>query len=101
MVSGYVGATLEVGVWNQGAGKLLAETGAYAPVEFAGLVVAAAAGLYPVIALSRVIFADTGARVSLFGTYLDAVRTSLKIFAWAVGLVVVAAVVEGLVLALR
>jgi uncharacterized membrane protein SpoIIM required for sporulation len=99
-VAAYVGATMAVGVWNQGVWRLLVETGAYAPIEFAGLVVGGAAGLYPAVALARAIFVTPGS-VALVGTYLDALRTSLKIFAWAVALVLVAATVEGLVIALR
>jgi uncharacterized membrane protein SpoIIM required for sporulation len=100
MVAAFVGATMAVGVSNSGIRQLAVETAAYAPMEFAGLVVAAAAGLYPVIAMAGRVFADE-ARLELLGTYLRALRTSLKILACATGLIVVAAVVESVVLAVR
>jgi uncharacterized membrane protein SpoIIM required for sporulation len=101
MVSGYIGATMAVAVWNQGLGRLFAETGMYAPIEFAGLVLAAGAGLYPTVVLASATFADRDGRATPVARYLDAVRTSLKILACGFVLIVVAAAIEALVLALR
>jgi hypothetical protein len=100
MVSAYIGATAAVGIHNVGTGQMLSDTGAYAFLEFGGCVVAAAAGLYPMVTVGIRLFRE-GAGTAVFGAYLDAVYTSLKILASAGALVVAAAAIEATAIALR
>lgn len=100
MVSAYVGATVAVGVHNVGTGQILSDTGAYAFLEFGGCIVAAAAGLYPMVAAGLSLFKE-GAGTAIFGAYLNAVHMSLKVLASAGALILAAATIEATVIALR
>jgi uncharacterized membrane protein SpoIIM required for sporulation len=100
MVSTYVGATMAVGVTNSGWTQLASATGAYALLEFTGCIVAAAAGLHPVCAFLAHAVKHDGAS-GMFGAYLDAVATSLKILGCAVALILTAAAIEAIVIAIR
>ena len=97
MVSIYVGATMAVGVTNSGWTQMAGATGVYALLEFAGCILAAAAGLYPGCAFLAHVVKDDAA----FGRYLDAVATSLKILGCAVALILTAAAIEAVVIAIR
>lgn len=100
MVSSFVGATVSVSVNNAGLLQTLGETGMYAPVEFAGVTVAAVAGLYPGFAVLGRMLADRPAK-SYVATYIAALITSLKLLACAALLIVAAAVVEAVVISVR
>lgn len=99
-VSAYVGATLSVVVHNVGVWSMLSLSGLYAPLEFLGCVVAAAAGLYPAFALAGRVFVGEG-QIAVIGTYVGSIGTSLKVFAAGVTLIVVAAAIEATVIAMR
>lgn len=100
MVGMYVGATMAVGVSNVGTWQVVGDTWFYAPIEFGGCVVAAAAGLYPVVALIGRMFTDE-ARTAAIGTYVNATLTSLKVFGCAAALITLAAVIEAVAIAIR
>jgi uncharacterized membrane protein SpoIIM required for sporulation len=100
MVSAYIGATVAVGVHNVGPGQILGDTGTYVFLEFGGCIVAAAAGLYPFMVAVGAIVKD-GATTAVFSAYLRAVHTSLKMFACAISLILIAAAIEATVIALR
>jgi uncharacterized membrane protein SpoIIM required for sporulation len=100
LVSAYIGATVAVGIHNVGAGQILGDTGTYVFLEFGGCIVAAAAGFYPIVKAAGAILGD-GATTAVIGVYVNAFHTSLKIFAWAVGLILAAAAIEATVIAIR
>ncbi len=100
MLSAYVGATMAVGIGNVGLARLVSDTGMYAPIEFLGCLVAAAAGLYPAFTVIGAVFADRE-RPQLLHSYLNSLYGSLKIFALAAALIVSAAAIEAIVLAIR
>ena len=101
----YVGATMQVGVTNVGAGPMLDRVVWYLPLELAGLLLAATAGFYPLaaacVALVRAGLPDepahAAARVGL--AYLHGMRTSLWYLAAGFGLLGCAAGIEAVVIA--
>lgn len=96
-VSVYVGATAKIGTLASGAGALAADVGLYAPVEFLGCLVAASAGLYPVIsAFSPKQQTESGGSTAC---YLRAVPRSLLLFGLASLLILLGAGLETLTLA--
>jgi uncharacterized membrane protein SpoIIM required for sporulation len=98
----YIGATFGAAAGNVGALDAFTSIAAYAPVEFLGLLLAATAGLMPVV--SFMYTAVTGSRPGrpgAFGTYVETVSASLRVFALAVVVIVVAATVESVVIAAR
>lgn len=98
MTSIFVGATMSVGVTNSGVGGLLGDTGAYLPFEFGGILLAGAAGLYPLI---RGVWAgSTGAR-SFTSTYLGGVAGSLRLLVPGLVLILAGAAIEAAVLTSR
>lgn len=95
-VSLYVGATAKIGTLSSGAGTLATDVGLYAPVEFLGCLVAAAAGLYPVIsAFSPKQQTENGGSLAC---YLQAVPRSLLLFVLASLLILLGAGLETLTL---
>lgn len=95
-VSLYIGATAKIGTLTSGAGALAADVGLYAPVEFLGCLLAAAAGLYPVVS------AFTPSSQAIHGgpvhAYLRAVPRSLLLFALGGLLILLGAGLEALTL---
>jgi uncharacterized membrane protein SpoIIM required for sporulation len=89
----YVGATMSVAVTNVGVGTVAADVWLFLPLEIAGLVVAAAAGLHPVVLglLDPHREGDGFAR-----RYLAGARGSLRLLPVAGALLLAAAVAEAL-----
>nr|WP_255672818.1 stage II sporulation protein M [Glycomyces amatae] len=100
MTSAYVGATMAVAVGNAGWGEVLGTAWVYAPIEFGGCVVAAAAGLYPVLSVIGRVFAAEE-RLALFGTYVRGLVDSLKLLAVAVAMILLAGLIELIVIVLE
>lgn len=100
MTSAFVGATMAVAVDNSGWGEVAGTAWAYAPIEFGGCVVAAAAGLYPVLSVIRKVFAAEE-RLALFSTYVRGLVDSLKLLALAVAMILLAGLVELVVIVLE
>lgn len=94
----FVGATMSVGITNSGVGGLLSDTGAYLPFEFAGLLVAGVAGLYPLISA---LLAPSRAHRGFWSSYLQAIAGSLCLLGLALALISVGAAVEAVLLASR
>lgn len=99
MLSAYVGATMAVGVGNVGMSSVLGDAGPYAALEFLGCLVAAAAGLCPLMAMLGRVFSE--ARGGAVAAYVGALRTSLATLAVGTALVVVAAAIEATLIFLR
>jgi hypothetical protein len=97
VLSAYVGATAKVGVLNVGAGPVLGSAGWYAGPELLGCLVAAAAGLLPVTAALRARRSGSGG--APVRRYLAALPASLRLFAAAVVLLLVAAGLEAALIA--
>ena len=89
--SGYVGATLAVAVENVGGQALLQNVWLYLPLELAALVVAAAAGIHPVVAM--VLHASPTAPPA-WRRYVNAWGTSLRLLALSVLLIGLSAIAE-------
>ncbi len=106
LVATFVGATLHVGVAASGW-DLLGQVGAYAPLEFAGMLLAAAAGLVPVVSAALPPRPATGATATTAvgpgapARYVAAVGPALVLLVPAVALVALGAVVEALVVSAR
>ncbi len=96
LLGGYVGATWAAAVSAVGAARAGGSIVLYAPLEMSGLLLAAAAGLMPVVAmLSR---APTTSRLR---AYTDALPTSLRALAVSGAVLVAAAFLETLVIGSR
>jgi len=96
LLGGYVGATWAAAVSAVGAASAGGSIVWYAPLEMLGLVLAAVAGLMPVVAmLGR---PPTTPRLR---AYSDALPTSLRMLAIAVAVLVAAAFLETLVIGSR
>ncbi|SDE21013.1 stage II sporulation protein M [Glycomyces harbinensis] len=100
MTSAFVGATMAVAVDNAGWGEVIGTAWAYAPIEFGGCVVAAAAGLYPVLSVIGKVFAAEE-RLALLSTYARGLVDSLKLLALAVAMILFAGLVELVVIVLE
>ncbi|CUR54888.1 conserved membrane hypothetical protein [metagenome] len=95
MTSMYVGATMAVGVENAGAGALFGQILTYAPFEFVGLIVAAAAGLLPVCtAIMSPPPSLEGA--SAFRRYIHGITASIPLLVLSLALLTVGAVIEAI-----
>lgn len=73
----------------------------YAPLEFLGLLLAASAGLLPLVAGAGSALGGAAQGKSPLRSYVDALGPSLKAFGGAVAVILVAAVVESLVITSR
>lgn len=98
MTSVYVGATMSVGVTNSGVAGLIGDTGLYIPFEFSGMLLGAAAGLYPFV---RALSSDRTANRGFGASYLDSLAGSLRLLGVALGLVLVGAAIEAALLSVR
>ena len=87
----YVGATMSVAVTNVGVGHVAGDVWLFLPLEVAGLAVAAAAGLHPVV-LGLLDPARDGG--SFVRRYLEGARGSLRLLPAAGALLLAAAVTE-------
>ncbi|WP_448060442.1 stage II sporulation protein M [Cellulomonas hominis] len=96
LLGGYVGATWAAAVSAVGVAGAGGSIMWYAPVEMLGLAVAAAAGLFPVVAM----FARRE-QVSRRRAYAEALTGSLQLLATAVVLLLIAAFIESLVIGMR
>lgn len=94
MIGLYVGATAQVGVTVAGAPALLGAVAWYVPFEFAGCLMAAAAGLYPVLASLR----KRRPQASLVGTYTASFTGALVLFAAGAVLILLGAGIETFVI---
>lgn len=95
VLSLYVGATLGAASGNVGLASALWSIAAYAPLEFAGFLVASYAGLRPVVgAVRRSVVHEAGA----LAAYLDAARGAVTTLAVGLALLLAGAAVEALVI---
>lgn len=95
LVGLYVGATAKIGVVTAGGAALVNSVAWYVPFEFLGCLVAAAAGLYPLIAALR--RRKAGDRA--LSAYTAALGASLLIFAAGAVLILCGAAIEAVVIA--
>lgn len=98
-VSAYVGVSLRIVIDNGGLASLLRDSGSYVVFEFAGIVLAAAAGLHPLLATIRQ--RRSGRHEPLRVSYATAVLPSLGLLALSIVLILVGAVVEAAVISGR
>lgn len=94
MIGLYVGATAQVGVTVAGAPALLGAVAWYVPFEFVGCLMAAAAGLYPVLASLR----RKRLQATVIGTYAASLTGALVLFAAGAALIVLGAGIETFVI---
>ncbi len=93
---GFVGATLSTAISVAGPSNALGSIALYAPIEILGFITAATAGLLPMTAtLAR---ARPSGAINTYRTLLSA---SLKFFAAAMVLLIIAAAIESIVLQIR
>ncbi|MGD9959752.1 stage II sporulation protein M [Nocardioides sp.] len=98
-VGAFVGGTLDVAVHNAGWSGVLGSTWPYILLEFGGMVLAAAAGLHPLV--STLLTARDGARTRTVNRYLAALTPSLKLLTVAAAMILSGAAVESLVISRR
>lgn len=94
LVGLYVGATAKIGVVTAGGAELVNSVAWYVPFEFAGCLVAAAGGLYPLIS-------TLGRRTSGLRTlsaYTSALGASLLVFSAGAVLILCGAAIEAFVI---
>lgn len=96
LLGGFVGATWSAAVTAVGAATAGGSILWYAPLEMAGLVLAATAGMLPAVAL---MMRPSSARA--VQSYTDALPASLRLLALAAAVLVVAALIEALVIGAR
>jgi uncharacterized membrane protein SpoIIM required for sporulation len=100
LLSTYVGATFGAAAGSVGVSDALSSVILYAPLEFAGLLLAATAGLTPVFAFVRSSFTEKpGSRP--IAAYVSALRPALRRLCHAVILIGVAGAVETIVISNR
>lgn len=97
-VSAFVGATVDVATHHAGWAGVVGSTWTYVFIEFAGIVLAGAAGLHPLTAAVLSRRTDTGGPWS---RYLKAIPGSLWLLAAGASLIVIGAVIESVVIANR
>jgi hypothetical protein len=100
LLSTYVGATFGAAASNVGVTDALLSIVLYAPSEFAGLLLAATAGIIPLAACVRSAFDDRSER-SPYISHLAAVQPALRYLAYAVLLICIGAGVEAAVISGR
>jgi len=100
LLSTYVGATFGVAAANVGVADALSSVMLYAPVEFAGLLLAATAGLMPVTALVRAAFAESS-RIRPVASYVAALRPALLYLCYSLVLIAVSGGIETVVILSR
>ncbi len=98
-VAAFVGGTLDIAVHNAGWSAVLGSTWSYVLLEFGGMVVAAAAGLHPLV--STVLTKREDIHTGPVRRYLAALTPSLKLLAASMTLIVAAAAIETLVISRR
>lgn len=98
----YIGATFSAAAANVGAWPALWSIVAYAPVEFLGMLLAATAGLLPIVAFIHASIGEGAPeRRGPVRTYLDSLPASLRVLALSASTIVVAALVESTVIVVR
>lgn len=90
----YVGATMRIGVEAVGWATLTGAVGLYAPFEFAGVLVAAAGGLYPALDVLSRRRGDSGRARA----YVRTMPRSLALLGIGVALILVGAALEMLLI---
>lgn len=98
-VSVYVGATAKVGALAAGLGPVITSSLWYVPLEFGGLLLAAGAGLYPIIAANTRQFQL--AHGGSLRAYLRAIPQSLVLLAAGAVLILAGAGVETIVMSVQ
>lgn len=94
LVGLYVGATAKIGVVAAGGSALWGSVAWYVPFEFLGCLVAAAAGLYPLVATVRAHRSQS----RTLPAYVSAFGASLLVFAAAAALILCGAAIEAIVI---
>lgn len=101
-IGAFVGATAKVGVSSVGWAALLGASGLYAPIEFAAIVVACAAGLLPAATVvRRRASAGPTSEAGLLAAYAQGLRRSLGLLACSGGLLLIAALIESFLISRR
>ncbi|MEX3610858.1 stage II sporulation protein M [Rothia sp. LK2588] len=102
LVGMFLGASMNVAVSIYGPGEVVARTVLYTPFEIAGFVVAATAGVLPLVVFTRRFIAGAHSetsrnapRNSFRQTLHSVLNTSLKLLGLSLVILVVAAFVEG------
>ncbi|MFE7315784.1 stage II sporulation protein M [Streptomyces sp. NPDC057555] len=101
LMAAYIGATFGAAAGMVGFQEALTSIALYAPLEFLGLLLAASAGLLPLVAGAGSALGGAAHGESPLRSYVDALGPSLKAFGGAVAVILVAAVVESLVITSR
>ncbi len=94
----YVGATAKIGVTTAGMLPLVNSVLWYVPFEFFGCLVAAAGGMYPVVAALRRRASSPGPRPGAVTAYLSALPGSLVLFVAGAVLILCGAAIESVVI---
>ena len=94
LVGLYVGATAKIGVVTAGGSALLNSVAWYVPFEFLGCLVAAAAGLYPLVSTLR----RRSSGAPALSAYSSALGGSLLLFAAGAVLILCGAAIEAVVI---
>ncbi|MDO5633577.1 MAG: stage II sporulation protein M [Micrococcus sp.] len=99
LIGVWVGATSRISIDGAGWDTVLSSTVSYAPLEFLGVAIAAAAGLLPLI---HAMTPPGSARQEGFmRRYISALPSAITVLIVAVGIIVVAAGIEYLVISLH